>query len=257
MHLRASPSAGLSGITRKEVLIVLAVLGVLGAIALPALIRARDGARSTCCNCNLKQVGTAFRLFANDYDGKYPWLVLQNQTNTIEGDRFRTNNPQDLWMLFQEAANELSSPVILVCPSDRNRKPTSDFGLGTNQSTSSFGHPLKRLNSLSYFCGVDITEDQNSMIAIGDRHLTTEAGRTDDDPGDAFLLGDKRLSAVGSNTVDSNLRWNSRLHGRSGNVGLVDGSVQSVGSAKLREIVNQTGDTNGSRIWLPNWRNSE
>ncbi len=257
MQLRAKPSAGLSGITRKEVLIVLAVLGVLGLVALAALVQGRDRARSICCNCNLKQIGTAFRLFANDYDGKYPWLVLQNRTNSVYGDRFRTNNPQDLWMLFQEAGNELSSPVILVCPSDRSRKPARDFGFGTNQTTASFGHPLNRLNSLSYFYGVNASEDQWEMMVTGDRHLTTEGGKTDDEPGDSFLVGDQRPAAVGANSVDSNLRWNARLHGRSGNVGFADGSVQGLVSAKLRGAVKQSGDTNGSRLWLPNWRNTE
>jgi prepilin-type processing-associated H-X9-DG protein len=46
--------------------------GVLAAMLLPALARAREEARKAVCMSNLKQIALALAIYANDYDDKYP-----------------------------------------------------------------------------------------------------------------------------------------------------------------------------------------
>jgi prepilin-type N-terminal cleavage/methylation domain-containing protein/prepilin-type processing-associated H-X9-DG protein len=60
------------GFTLIEILIVLAIIAILAAILFPAFARAREGARRASCANNLKQLGMAFRQYAQDNNSRYP-----------------------------------------------------------------------------------------------------------------------------------------------------------------------------------------
>jgi len=61
------------GLTLVEMLIVLAIIGVIAAILLPVLGKARESGRRTACLSNLKQLGLAFNMYTQDANRKYPF----------------------------------------------------------------------------------------------------------------------------------------------------------------------------------------
>ncbi len=60
------------GFTIIELLMVIAVVAILAAILFPVFARAREQGRKAACLSNLKQLGSAYMMYVQDYDETYP-----------------------------------------------------------------------------------------------------------------------------------------------------------------------------------------
>jgi prepilin-type N-terminal cleavage/methylation domain-containing protein/prepilin-type processing-associated H-X9-DG protein len=61
-----------SGFTLIELLVVIAIIAVLAAIIFPVFAKARARARQAGCLSNIKQLGMATLMYADDYDEAFP-----------------------------------------------------------------------------------------------------------------------------------------------------------------------------------------
>ncbi len=70
------------GFTLVELLVATAILALLTAILLPVFLTVRGKARQTVCVSNLRQIGLAIGLYAQDNDDFYPWGNDPSDWNT-------------------------------------------------------------------------------------------------------------------------------------------------------------------------------
>lgn len=68
MHTRSRSR----GFTLIELLVVIAIIAILAAILFPVFARARENARRSSCQSNLKQLGLGMMQYLQDYDTRYP-----------------------------------------------------------------------------------------------------------------------------------------------------------------------------------------
>jgi len=80
------------GFTLIELLIVISVIGLLLALLVPALSRARRQARAVACQANLKQWGLHFTTLASEEGGRLPeWAGVMQSNFTSKGTQGNCN----------------------------------------------------------------------------------------------------------------------------------------------------------------------
>ena len=191
-----------AAISRIEIVVVVAAVTVLLSLAIVGIMRAKGRAWTVCCNCNLKQVGLAFRVWEGDNRTNFPMRV-----SITNGGAMESIQAGQVFSSFQVASNELSTPRILVCPEDSARLPAPSWSSNFNDQ------------AVSYFLSLDAVETNPNMLLSGDRNLTMNGA----------ALG----HGVHQFTTNQAFGWTSGFHKNRGNVAMADGSVQILTSAAL------------------------
>jgi prepilin-type N-terminal cleavage/methylation domain-containing protein len=153
-----------SGFTLIEIMVVLAIAAIISSITLGAFRSISEGNRRTSCQTNLSQIYQSCRLYAQDYDGLFPYLnqgIAPDQTATPKGglglwslytfpklsandcqldsfdlpqtDEYLANNaPQKAPSL----AGYIRSPKIFHCPADSYEKDIKFRAVATPNACS-------------------------------------------------------------------------------------------------------------------------
>jgi len=117
------PDNAYHGFTLVELLVVVGIISILAAMLLPMLVQARETARSVVCASNLRQVGVALFLYADDHIGAFPpaedsvlpgYGVRGRQWgwNLIRSRYIKDVVRRDLGIVVGEITNK----SILLCP---------------------------------------------------------------------------------------------------------------------------------------------
>ncbi len=131
-----SPKTRISGFTLIELLVVIAIIAILAAILFPVFARARENARRSSCQSNLKQVGLGLIQYVQDYDEKYPVLRGGNSGNNNDG-------------VFSLMQPYVKSTQILQCPSETNGPNSTGPGGTLNPNDNGYSDYAYNL-SLGY-----------------------------------------------------------------------------------------------------------
>lgn len=104
-----------AGFTLIELLVVIAIIAILAAILFPVFARARENARRSSCQSNLKQIGLGIMQYTQDYDEKLPMSEWVYIGPSVHGDV-----TTDTVMWIDEVQPYIKSTQIFKCPSDSN-----------------------------------------------------------------------------------------------------------------------------------------
>ena len=216
------------------VVIVIFVLFFWGIGSLTATHSEKRKAQRVSCANSLKEIGTAYRLWAEEHGGRTPaaesaslggWSDLL--TNADEGANCWTN-----YAILADALGR--SPKWVICPADERGAP-AEF-VSNAKPNDLRDQYFQNKNNLSYFVGVNaIIKSPRSLLA-GDRNLGG-GNAPDSEFGFSPTNGKGNDVAV---PITGPVSWSLKMHSNgkpagAGSILLADGSVQQVSTASFNK----------------------
>ncbi len=107
------------GFTLIELLVVIAIIAILAAILFPVFAQVREKARQTTCSSNLRQIGTAFAMYVQDYDEHLPDrrdLKAAFPGGYLPWSTWPTSDPRAAWAALV-LEPYIRNSAIWACPS--------------------------------------------------------------------------------------------------------------------------------------------
>ena len=105
--------------TLIELLVVIAIIAILAAILFPVFGRARENARRSSCQSNLKQIGLGFAQYTQDYDERLP----------------PRRNGNDIFSWRRSLHPYVKSTQLYACPSNVNNSNFCDDSIAANMTS--------------------------------------------------------------------------------------------------------------------------
>jgi len=160
------------GFTLIELLVVIAIIAILAAILFPAFARARENARRSSCQSNLKQIGLGMLQYSQDYDER---LVSQ-----VGGSG--TQSWVDLIQPY------VKSDQLFICPSDTNKTVVMNGSSSAKHTSYAYNVQLN-LPPVSPFT-IWIGRNTSQITSVATMVALTDSGMAGTDVvGNGWILG--------------------------------------------------------------------
>ncbi len=158
--MKTSHRSTLAAFTLIELLVVIAIISILAAILFPVFGRARENARRSSCQSNLKQIGLGLQQYAQDYDGWTPGSIIANLA--WPSAIFPYVKSQQLFSCPSGEREKVTRKNVLGSASTRTYCGSTISGDGSDGSTPGFGIVRE---SLSY--GLNNIQDGDGSGTYG------------------------------------------------------------------------------------------
>lgn len=201
-----------------ELLIVICIVVVVAVLLLPSFVNKPRPAYLALCMSNQKQIALALIMYADDYNGRFPWEV--SSTNGGSMELISSGRVSPHFKILSAYYKQL--PYKLVCPADKSRIAVTNASELTDQN-------------ISYFLNMDAPHTNNPSVTFltGDRNLWADPSTLFNEHGFAVGPG---LFVLHTNY---NMSWTQEIHVRGGNLAFADGHVQFVRTNDLNLFVRQ------------------
>ena len=199
------------GFTLIELLVVIAIIAILAAILFPVFAKAREAARAASCKSNLKQIGTGWMMYVQDYDERTPFNTWANDPQCNAAGRRA--------VVFHRIQPYVKNRNVMICPSDGAPFGGNDCADGVDVGVT-----------MSYAMDNNNIIDNGSKISAleypAQTYLVFDAGRyfgTPESNIDSF-----GWSSDGNNNADFIARHNNMV-----NAAFADGHVKALKCADM------------------------
>ena len=163
------PQKARAAFTLIELLFVIAIIAILAAILFPVFARARENARRSSCQSNLKQLGLGIMQYTQDYDERLPGSVGGTAGNNLEGGWMVYSSFGETGNTYNPAKGSIypyvKSSQIFVCPSDTIGQTTGD-SYAINSCTLAGTGPGGQGKSLAAF------DETSKWMLLGEESTT-------------------------------------------------------------------------------------
>lgn len=214
-----------SGFTLVELLVVIAIIAILASILFPVFARARENARRSACQSNIRFIGIGISQYVQDFDERYPMVYADPSSGA--GGWVRAVQPY------------LKSVQMFQCPADSVAPASMSAGDGYTTAapdvTDYFYNANVGWDPAKSGIGRKLSDFTAPVMTIltGDQKSGPEFSYADA-PG---ILGGACTAADTYNSADTNLYRQddaaSERHLGGANYAFVDGHVKWLNPGKV------------------------